>query len=391
MENTEFLGFTILGIAVIVHVIIVNITLGTGWISAMARFLAWSRHRSELEVMSRRVFKILIIHELFSGVWGTIITVILAGLFPTLMATATDVIFLPILIALSSILIRIPSITLFWYTWGKIRPGLHTALGFVMAISGFGVPFGFRYIFAEITYPYALSMAMNGLVNAARMAVFFNPLYPWLLLHTWFGALSIGGFIVASFFAIKGNVNSKFAWIGLWHGVLFLCVQGVLGPSYLANLSSKAPLLYSNIVGLVESSFDMVPLFTVKLSLIVFLVMISIKVWSSINRGDGNVPRYTLALGPVAIMIALIGEFMNDAGRYPYLVLLGNSGLGPSEFMNVYVQIPWFTVLGVVGVLLGFIGVFMVTAYYALNRRFLSDVPEQFHASYPNPSKKTTD
>ena len=46
LENTEFLGFTILGIAVIVHIIIVNITLGTGWISAMARFLAWSRHRA---------------------------------------------------------------------------------------------------------------------------------------------------------------------------------------------------------------------------------------------------------------------------------------------------------------------------------------------------------
>ena len=115
-ENSEFLAFTILGIAVIVHVIIVNITLGTGWISAMARYLAWSRNRPELEVMSRKVFKILIIHELFSGVWGTIITVILAGLFPTLMATATDIIFLPILIALSSILIRIPSIALFSYS-----------------------------------------------------------------------------------------------------------------------------------------------------------------------------------------------------------------------------------------------------------------------------------
>ena len=55
--------------------------------------------------------------------------------------------------------------------------------------------------------------------------------------------------------------------------------------------------------------------------------------------------------------------------------------------MNVYVQIPWVTVLGVVGVLLGFVGVFMVTAYYALNRRFLSDMPDQLQA-YPNDSKE---
>ena len=331
--------------------------------------------------MSRKVFKILIIHELFSGVWGTIITVVLAGLFPTLMVIGTDIIFLPILIALSSILIRIPSIALFWYSWGKIRPGLHTALGFVMAVSGFGVPFGFRYIFAEITHPYALAMALQGMVDAARTAVFFNPLYPWLLLHTWFGALSIGGFIVASFFAIKGNLNSKFAWIGLWHGVLFLSVQGLLGPIYLVNLSSKAPLLYSNILDLTGSTFDVLPLFTMKLILVTFLVVISIKVWKGINRGKGSVRRYTLALGPAAIMVAMIGEFMNDAGRYPYLVILGNSGLSPAEFMNVYVQVPWFTVLAIVGVLLAFVGIFMVTAYYALNKRFLSDMPEQFQAS----------
>ena len=258
-----------------------------------------------------------------------------------------------------------------------------------MAISGFGVPFGFRYIFAEITYPYALSMAMNGLVNAARTAVFFNPLYPWLLLHTWFGALSIGGFVVASFFAIKRNVNLKFAWIGLWHGVLFLCIQGALGPTYLVNLSIRAPLLYSNILGLAGSTFDVAPIFILKLSLITSLVALSIKVWKSINRGSGNLPKYTLALGPLAIMIATIGEFMNDGGRYPNLVLLGKSGLEPSEFMNVYVQIPWVTVLVVVCVLLGFVAVFMVTAYYALNRRFLSDMPEQFQA-YSNASKKTT-
>ncbi len=139
--------------------------------------------------------------------------------------------------------------------------------------------------------------------------------------------------------------------------------------------------MYSNILGLTGSTFDLLPLFTLKLSLVTFLVVISIKVWKNVNRGNGCVPRYTVALGPAAIIVAMIGEFMNDAGRYPYLVILGNSGLSPGEFMNVYVQVPWFTVLAVVGVLLAFVGVFMMTAYYALNKRFLSDMPEHFQAS----------
>lgn len=140
-------------------------------------------------------------------------------------------------------------------------------------------------------------------------------------------------------------------------------MQGLLGPSYLVNLSSKAPLLYSNILGLTGSTLDLRPLFTLKLSLVAFLVGISIKVWKNVNRGNGYVPRYTLALGPSAIIVAMIGEFMNDAGRYPYLLILGNTGLSPGEFMNVYV-------------VLAFVGVFMVKAYYALNKRFLSDLPE---------------
>jgi cytochrome d ubiquinol oxidase subunit I len=141
--------------------------------------------------------------------------------------------------------------------------------------------------------------------------------------------------------------------------------------------------LYSNLLGLTGSTLDLLPLFTSKLFLVAFMVVISIKVWKNVNRGNGCVPRYTLALGPAAIMVAMIGEFMNDAGRYPYLVILGNSGLSPGEFMNVYLQVPWFVVLAVIGILLAFVGVFMVTAYYALNKRFLSDLPEQLQPSYP--------
>jgi cytochrome d ubiquinol oxidase subunit I len=375
LTNIELLGFSILGIAVIVHIIIVNITIGTGWISAMARYLAWRRGTAELEVMSRRVFKILIIHELFGGVWGTIITVILAGFFPTLTAIATDIIFYPIIIALVAIFIRIPTIALFWYSWGKVRPALHSALGFVMALSGFGVPLGFRYIFAETTYPYAIGLALQGLRDVSRLMVFFNPLYPPLILHTWAGALSIGGFIVASFFCIKGNVNPKFAWIGLWHGVLFLGAQIFFGPFYLLNLSFKAPLLFDNILGQAGASIDLLPIFAFKIGAVALIGIVSAETWKKIKHGNGTIPRYAILLGPVAVAIAMMGEFLNDAGRFPYLVITGSTGLPPSLFMNAYLQIPLYIVFAVVGTLLGLVVVFMATAYYALNKRYLPDMP----------------
>ena len=378
LTNSELLGFSILGLSVIVHIIIVNITIGSGWISAMARFLAWIRGAPELEIMSRRVFKILIIHELFSGVWGTVITVILAGFFPTLTAIATDIIFYPILIALAAIFIRIPSIALFWYTWGKVKPSAHCILGFVMAFSGFGVPLGFRFIFAQITYPNAIELAMQGFRELSRVAVFFNPVYLPLIMHTWFGAMSIGGFIVASFFAIKGNVNVKFAWIGLWHGVLFLILQAFMGPWYLVTLGAKAPVLFDNILGAAGSTFNLLPVFATKMAIVASLGFLSVKVWRAVGRGVGQVPRYTLALGPIAVLVALIGEFMNDGGRYPFMVLTGQNGIRAAEFMNVYLEIPIYTVVAIIAALVVFIGLFMAIAYYALNRRFLADLPEGF-------------
>jgi cytochrome d ubiquinol oxidase subunit I len=378
LNNYELLGLSILGISVIVHIVIVNITIGSGWISAMARFLSWRRSDPELEIMSRRVFKILIIHELFSGVWGTVITVILAGFFPTLTAIATDIIFYPILIALASIFVRIPSIALFWYTWGKVKSSLHVVLGFVMAFSGFGVPFGFRFIFAQLSYPNAIQLALQGFGDLARVAVFFNPVYLPLIMHTWFGAMSIGGFIVASFFTIKGNVNAKSAWIGLWHGVVFLILQAFVGPLYLVTLGEYTPILFSNILGTVGATFNILPVFAAKIVMVTGLALVSVKVWSVVKRGAGKVPRYALVLGPMAVTVAMIGEFMNDAGKYPFMVLEGLTGIGVAQFMNVYLEIPVSTVYGIVATLLAFVVIFMATAYYALNRRFLADMPEEF-------------
>jgi ABC-type antimicrobial peptide transport system permease subunit len=72
----------------------------------------------------------------------------------------------------------------------------------------------------------------------------------------------------------------------------------------------------------------------------------------------------------------MIGEAMNDGGRYPFIVLEGQTGISAAQLMNVYLEIPLSTVYIVLGVLIVFIVVFMATAYYALNKSFLADLPE---------------
>ena len=112
-------GLLTLQLSVAIHIVFVSTTLGVGIITALYRTLAVKRSDPFAEVFARRSFRIMIVSELFSGVWGTIITVILAGFFPGLVALATNVLFTPIAVSIASILIRIPSIAIFWYTWGE--------------------------------------------------------------------------------------------------------------------------------------------------------------------------------------------------------------------------------------------------------------------------------
>jgi len=108
IPGSILVGLTVLQLAVAVHIALVSITLGVGVVTAYYRMLAVAKSDPWAEVFARRVFRAMVVTELFSGVWGTIITVVLAGFFPTLVALATNVLFTPIAIAIAAIMIRIP-------------------------------------------------------------------------------------------------------------------------------------------------------------------------------------------------------------------------------------------------------------------------------------------
>ncbi len=361
-------GLIVLQLAVAIHIALVSITLGVGVLTAYYRTLAVTRSNAWAEVFARRVFRAMIVTELFSGVWGTIITVVLAGFFPTLVALATNVLFTPIAIAIAAIMVRIPSIAAFWYTWGRIEPRKHMMLGWVMAISGFGVPLGFRTIFAEITSPHAIAIYLGGSPIGAWTA-FGSSLYWILLLHTVFAVLSIGGFVIASLEAFIGDVRG--VRIGILVGVSFLLLQLLAGPLYWISLSRYAPLIYDVIT---FGSF--LPVFALKILLILALIALSAGALITLMLKN-VIPRSTLLLGPIALLIAFLGEIINDSSRYPYMVTLNREGLSPTLFANFYMDIPLPIVYIIVAFLVFTVGVYMLAFYYAIIKAYVGVVPEE--------------
>jgi len=353
------LPFLILGFSVLLHVLFVSITIGTGWISAISRLLAYLKKDFELEKVSKNAFRILVVFELFSGVWGTIITVILAGFFPGLTALATNILFVPLLIALISIMIRIPSIAAFWYTWGKINPRMHCAIGLLMAVSGFTIPFGFRTLFSEISAPVAVAQFIAA-GTANPFAAYTSTVFWLIYLHTIFASLSVGGFVVA-------YLNSKEGYdrgvrIGYWYGLVFLILQIPVGILYWFSLSFSSNYIFETIT---FGSF--MPILAAKLLTVLVLLVLSIMAYSEKKPGLAG---YTAILSLLAVVL---GETLNDGSRHPFMVVIGKEGIPISSFANFYIEIPMLTVYVILLFLIISILTFLAALFYALFRRFLAE------------------
>lgn len=354
----ETAAFVILGISVIVHVGLVSVTIGTSLVSAIYRYLAYKRNDLQLEAFARKAFRLLAVTELFSGVWGTVITVVLAGFFPGLFAKFVGALLVPIVIALIGIMVRLSTIVIFWYTWGRISAQLHSYIGFLVAITGFMIPFGFRALFSEITVP----VALDG--GSSPFAAYASPLFWNLYLHTALAVISVGAFMLVSIFAVGNDVNGM--KIAMPYAFYPLMLQFLAGPLYYAQLHFSAEHMFKSMTG---------GPFTPVLALKVLLAFSLLYAAYLVNRSlkAGQIHPYAKYLGFWAIATAIFGEILNSGSRYPYMVVEGAQGTSLTAYFNYYISIAQVfpAVIVIVLFLVASIVVFTFAAYYALIKRYV--------------------
>jgi cytochrome d ubiquinol oxidase subunit I len=241
-----------------------------------------------------------------------------------------------------------------------------------MALSGFGVPFGFRALFSEITYPHAIGPYLDGSGYVGLLAAYSSPLFWTLYLHTVLATISVGGFVIASLETLMKNVQG--VSIGVRFGLIFLVAQLLAGPLYLHSLHRYSPYVFQNVM---FGSF--MPLFAVKIILVAILLIASAYTWILASKRN-TIPRLAWSLGPIAAAIVILGEIQNDSSRYPYMVVTGDTGISPVAFSNLYVEIPLPVIYIILGFLVTSIVVFSVAAYYALVKRFVQEIPVEIEA-----------
>jgi cytochrome d ubiquinol oxidase subunit I len=338
----SWMGFLLLGISTLVHITFVSLVLGFSVMIPFTEYLSYRSNDVKLMQIARRTFKYLVITDLVAGVWGTWITIVLAGLWPTLTYIATTVLFVPITIALVGILIAIPCVAIYWYTWGKVSRSVHLFVGSLMAFGALLVPTGFRMIFAFIDNPVGLNEGLKG----DLYAVFGNPIYPVWVVWSWFGALAMSALVAAGIYAwrSKGSATGnelKETTYFLKLGIPFLVIAAILSAYFFISLQAASPYMYAAITGnTVVAQYNFLPLFLAYPVLVIIAGGSAFALFASSRKGKPS--RFlSLVLVIAAFLTVPIVETVNAASRAPYMVITGETGLPANAFANTMIPLSW--------------------------------------------------
>jgi cytochrome d ubiquinol oxidase subunit I len=360
----SWMAFLLLGITTLVHITFVNLVLGFSVMVPLTEYLSYRNKDEKLMEIARRTFRYLILTDLVAGVWGTWITVALAGLWPTLTYIATTVLFVPITIALVGILISIPSIAIYWYTWDKISRRVHLFVGCLMALGALLVPAGFRMIFAFTDDPVGLNEALKGNLYA----IFGNPIYPVWVVWSWFGALAMSALVAGGIYAWRpmGNVNGyalKETRYFLKLGIPFLAITAALGAYFFYSLQAASPYIYAAITGNTGARYNFLPLFLAYPLLVVVAGGTAFALFTLARKGRLNRPLSIILVIAASLTVPIV-EAVNDASRAPYIVIVGNEGLPANLFANTMIPISWMVAELAVAIAIVVMATFLSGIYF---------------------------
>jgi len=343
--TSVWIGFLMLGVTIVSHIFLVSLVLGLAFMAPLLEYFSHRWKDGEFEDLAKNALKYLAVSELAAGVWATWFTVALAGFWPQLAFIATTVLFYPLVIGITGVLIGITFMSIYWYTWGVVSRSLHLLLGVVMAVGAVLVPVGFNMIFAFMDDPVGLKRGLAG----NGWAVFGNPLYPDFTVHRISAAISMAAMVFASVYAIKAYRKREKRYeraseFGLYVGLPALLVASITGAIYAFLLAKYSPYIASAVLGPLSFSslatfFDLYPEFVGFMAVVIGIWAFAI--FNALHRRFDKAKEVSsVALLILSLIGVPYGEVLNDLPRYPYMVVQGTGGVEAAQLINHWMFIP---------------------------------------------------
>ncbi|MDP7982327.1 MAG: cytochrome ubiquinol oxidase subunit I [Conexivisphaerales archaeon] len=237
-----------------VHIPLVYTVLGVLWTLPALEYA--SRGDGRYMVAVKGIARYLIAVYAVGGVFGTIITVFLAGMLPVFTNLAGVLLWPVWATAIAfGVAIALPLIGYWYRTLGHMSPGRHAALGFLTAGFTTVIPLMFRLVFAVVNYPAGVEVVNDpsslvgfDLVVRNYWALFSNPTYPPLILSTLLGAVAFSNALITFVYGYSSS-NPEVVSMSRKVALTFGAAAALSGVWYLFELYYYAPTMAWSILG----------------------------------------------------------------------------------------------------------------------------------------------
>lgn len=322
-----------------VHLPLVYTVLGLGWLLPTLELIGYRRNKQVYIDLAHNMASYLIAVYAIGGLFGTIVTVFLAGLLPIFTNIAGALLW-PVwgVAIVFGVAIALPFIGFYYRGFGRISPMRHVLVGYGMAISLTVIPAMFRLVFAFINYPAGVEVIKSdtsivGFTLGINWGeVFTNPTYAPLFLATLFGAIAMTGILISSIFGWRYSVDrSEYRltghrvgnMVGLVFGVLYAIFAGLYvyevynySPTVAWSILGKPPAyLPSALYSVYEPTMNLSGIFYTDVALGLVLLVLILVSFKYVNRA--------ISALKLVLVLALMdsAEVMNGLAHLPYAIV----------------------------------------------------------------------
>jgi cytochrome bd ubiquinol oxidase subunit I len=254
-----FIAFVMLS-----HVVLANLQLGGSWVGVgTERFYLKNRKPRDDRLARSVILFNVIIFSLGATLAGAGVLFFIS-LFPVFASNFFHIFWWPLFIEAVLFALEIVLLAAYWYTWGKISPIKHQALGYAYAVDVFIQTLAIDTLASAMLTPGITSLtyvqssvALLTIPLNEALATWFNPTLWPLQWHRLFAAIGMVGFSISMlavfhFIKRKGKEDRAYwDWVaryGLNWGLLGLLAQPFLGLWYMLTIQSSNALAFTTIM-----------------------------------------------------------------------------------------------------------------------------------------------
>ena len=185
------------------HIILVP--LGVTWavMTLVANYRGIKKNDADALLLAQRWSKYMAVTFAVGAVTGTVLTFEFGLLWPTFMGRWGDVFGIPFAIEGLFFFLEAIFIAIYIYGWKRLRPWPHFWTGVPIVIAGIGGTLSVVAANAWMNQPDGFTLDRQGnVVDVDPIDVIFNDAMPLQSLHMLIAAYLVGGFMIASGYAV---------------------------------------------------------------------------------------------------------------------------------------------------------------------------------------------